>query len=229
MDKLRDGRKSSPQRIVVGIDGATGIIYGLRALQILREIGIETHLVVSHAGDMIREDETPLSRGDLYALADVVHPETDVGASIASDVYQALGMLIAPCSVRTVGELASGVPLTLLARAADVALKERRLVMMVREAPLHRDHIRDMLAVTESGAIIHPPVPAFYTKPRCIGDIVDHTVAQALRCFGLNVRSKARSGWTLTELPDDEAEQVSAESRTAISGTHNPEPTQVEK
>jgi Flavoprotein len=115
MDKLRDGRKSSPQRIVVGIDGATGIIYGLRALQILREIGIETHLVVSHAGDMIREDETPLSRGDLYALADVVHPETDVGASIASDVYQALGMLIAPCSVRTVGELASGVPLTLLA------------------------------------------------------------------------------------------------------------------
>jgi 4-hydroxy-3-polyprenylbenzoate decarboxylase len=208
MDKLVNERKRGRQRIVVGISGATGIIYGIRALQMLRELGIETHLVVSRAGQMTREYETPLSRSDLDGLADVVHPVADVGASIASGSYRTLGMLIAPCSVRTLAELASGVTSTLLTRAADVALKERRcLVMMVREAPLHGIHIRNMLAVTENGGIIHPPVPAFYTKPRCIGDIVDHSVARALDCFGLNVRSLRRWGDSPPDFPEsDEAE-----------------------
>ena len=208
------------QRIVVGISGATGIIYGIRALQVLRELDIETHLVVSRAGEMTREHETALSRSDLHALADVVHPLADVGASIASGSYRTLGMLIAPCSVRTLAELASGVTTTLLTRAADVALKERRrLVLMVREAPLHAVHIRNMLTVTESGGIIHPPVPAFYTKPRAIGDIVDHSVARALDCFGLEVRSLPRWGESPPDSPDDEAEPAVPERRTSMPGT----------
>jgi len=212
MDKLVNEEKRQRQRIVVGISGATGIIYGIRALQMLRELDIETHLVVSRAGEMTREYETPLSRSDLHALADVVHPLADVGASIASGSYRTLGMLIAPCSVRTLGELASGVTTTLLTRAADVVLKERRcLVMMVREAPLHGVHIRNMLTVTESGGIIHPPVPAFYTKPQSIGDIVDHSVARALDCFGLDVSSISRWGESPPDLPDnDDAEPAVA-------------------
>jgi 4-hydroxy-3-polyprenylbenzoate decarboxylase len=216
MDKHVNEGKRRRQRIVVGITGATGIIYGIRALQMLRELDIETHLVVSRAGEMTREYETPLSRSDLQALADVVHPLADVGASIASGSYQTLGMLIAPCSVRTLAEVASGVTTTLLTRAADVALKERRrLVMMVREAPLHGIHIRNMLTVTESGGIIHPPVPAFYTKPQSIGDIVDHTVARALDCFGLDVRSISRWGESLPDLPDND------EVEPAVGGESN--------
>jgi 4-hydroxy-3-polyprenylbenzoate decarboxylase len=210
MDNLVNGR--TRQRIVVGISGATGIIYGVRALQMLRELGIETHLVVSRAGEMTREYETALSRSDLHALADVVHPIADVGASIASGSYRTLGMLIAPCSVRTLAEIASGVTTTLLTRAADVALKERRrVVLMVREAPLHAGHIRNMLAVTESGGIIHPPVPAFYTKPTTIEHIVDHSVARALDCFGLAVPSLPR--WGENPSPsagNDEAERAQA-------------------
>ena len=205
MDKLVNECPRRRQRIVVGISGATGIIYGIRALQMLRELGIETHLVVSRAGEMTREYETALSRIDLHALADVVHPLADVGASIASGSYRTLGMLIAPCSVRTLAEIASGVTTTLLTRAADVALKERRrLVLMVREAPLHAGHIRNLLAVTECGGIIHPPVPAFYTKPQSIGDIVDHSVARALDCFGLDVGSVSRWGESPPDLPDND-------------------------
>ena len=205
MDKFVNEGKRRRQRVVVGISGATGIIYGIRALQMLRELGIETHLVVSRAGEMTREYETPLSRSDLHGLADVVHPAADVGASIASGSYRTLGMLIAPCSVRTLAELASGVTTTLLTRAADVAMKERRcLVMMVREAPLHGIHLRNMLTVTESGGIIYPPVPAFYTKPRSIGDIVDHSVARALDCFGLDVGSVSRWGEIPPDFPDND-------------------------
>src|ERR1700694_5719469 len=219
MDKLVNEGKRRRQRIVVGISGATGIIYGIRALQMLRELGIETHLVVSRAGEMTREYETPLSRGDLHGLADVVHPLADVGASTASGCYRTLGMLIAPCSVRTLAELASDVTSTLLTRAADVALKERRcLVLMVREAPLHAVHIRNMLAVTESGGIIHPPVPAFYTKPRSIEDLVDHSVARALDCFGLEVPSLPRWG----ESPPDSMDNDEAEA--AVTGAPNVHP-----
>lgn len=199
-------RTEPPRRLIVGITGATGIIYGIRALEMLRALGIETHLVVSRAGEMTREYETGLDRAALHALADVVHPIADVGASIASGSFRTLGMLIAPCSVRTLAEVASGVTTTLLTRAADVALKERRrLVLMVREAPLHAGHIRNMLAVTEMGGIILPPVPAFYTKPRSVQDIVDHSVARALDCFGLDVPGMARWGEPAADVPAEAA------------------------
>lgn len=179
--------------MIVGITGATGIIFGIRALQILRDMGIETHLVISRAGELTRAYETDLSHEDLAGLADHVYPVADVGAAISSGSFRTLGMLIAPCSVRTLAEVASGVTTTLLTRAADVTLKERRkLVLMVREAPLHAGHIRNMLAVTEMGGIIHPPVPAFYTKPDSIADIVDHTIGRALDQFGLEMPGMAR-------------------------------------
>ena len=185
----------APRRMVVGITGATGIVFGVRALEILRGLGVETHLIVSRAGEMTRAYETDLSREALHALADRVHPVNDVGASIASGSFRTMGMLIAPCSVRTLAEVATGVTTTLLTRAADVALKERRtLVMMVREAPLHAGHLRNMLAATEMGAIIHPPVPAFYTKPETIADLVDHALGRALDCFGLEMPDMPRWG-----------------------------------
>ncbi len=184
---------SAPRRLIVGITGATGIIYGVRALQVLRELGIESHLVVSKAGEMTRDYETDLSREQLQAMADVVHPIGDVGASIASGSFKTMGMLVAPCSVRTLAEVATGVTSTLLTRAADVVLKERRkLILMVREAPLHAGHIRNMLAVTELGGIIYPPVPAFYTRPHSVADIVDHSLGRALDCFGIEMPGMPR-------------------------------------
>ncbi|MDR3485208.1 MAG: UbiX family flavin prenyltransferase [Bradyrhizobium sp.] len=187
--------RQDQKRIVVGITGATGIVYGIRALQILRELGIETHLVISRAGEMTRAHESDLSRERIHALADFVHPVGDVGASIASGSFRTVGMLIAPCSMRTLAEVASGVTTTLLTRAADVALKERRrVVMLVRETPLHIGHIRNMLSVTEMGGTIMPPVPAFYTKPRTVEDIVDHTVCRALDAFGLEAPGLLRWG-----------------------------------
>lgn len=183
------------RRLVVGITGATGIVFGIRALQVCREVGVETHLVVSRAGEMTRAYETELSRDALNALADHVHPINDVGASIASGSFRTMGMLIAPCSVRTLAEVATGVTTTLLTRAADVVLKERRrLVMMVREAPLHAGHLKNMLAVTEMGGIIHPPVPAFYQQPRTIADLVDHALARALDCFDIELPGAKRWG-----------------------------------
>ena len=188
-------RPEPPRRMVVGITGATGIVFGVRALEVLRLLGIETHLVVSRAGEMTRAYETTLSREELHGLADHVHPINDVGASIASGSFRTMGMLIAPCSVRTLAEVATGVTTTLLTRAADVALKERRrLVLMVREAPLHAGHIRNMLAATEMGAIIHPPVPAFYTRPQTIDDLVNHALGRALDCFGLEMPGMPRWG-----------------------------------
>ncbi|MFF9550775.1 UbiX family flavin prenyltransferase [Methylobacterium fujisawaense] len=186
---------AAPRRLVVGITGATGIVLGIRALEMARAAGVETHLVVSRAGEMTREYETDLSRDDLRSLADHIHPVNDVGASIASGSFRTMGMLIAPCSVRSLAEVATGVTTTLLTRAADVTLKERRpLVLMVREAPLHAGHIRNMLSVTEMGGIVHPPVPAFYTHPKSVGDIVDHCVARALDCLGIEVSEMKRWG-----------------------------------
>ncbi|WP_321968944.1 UbiX family flavin prenyltransferase [Paraburkholderia tropica] len=194
---------STPRRLVVGITGATGTIYGIRALQVLRELGIESHLVVSKAGEMTRDYETDLSRDQLHGLADVVHPIGDVGASIASGSFKTMGMLVAPCSVRTLAEVASGVTTTLLTRAADVVLKERRrLVLMVREAPLHAGHIRNMLAVTEMGGIIHPPVPAFYTHPESVADIVDQSLGRALDCFGIDMPEMPRWDGMQRRRPD---------------------------
>lgn len=170
---------SGPQRLIVGLSGASGVVYGLRLLETLRELPVETHLVVSKAAELTIAYETDRKLAEIQALADVCHPLADVGASIASGSFRTLGMVIAPCSVKCLAEIASGVTSTLLTRAADVVLKERRpLVLMVRETPLHSGHLRNMLALSEMGAVIAPPVPAFYTNPESIDDIVDQSVGQ---------------------------------------------------
>ncbi len=177
----------SPRRLVVGISGASGVIYGVRALDALRELGVESHLVVSRAALLTLSQETDLSADDLTGRADVTHRLNDVGAAIASGSFRTMGMIIAPCSVRTMGEIATGVTSTLLTRAADVTLKERRpLVLMVRETPLHLGHLRTMTALAEMGAVIAPPLPAFYAKPDSVAEMVDQSVGRALDVFGLD-------------------------------------------
>jgi 4-hydroxy-3-polyprenylbenzoate decarboxylase len=181
--------KNAPakRRLVVGVSGATGIVYGIRLLQMLRVAGIESHLVVTAAGDMTRAYETKYTRDGLRKLADVNYAIGDVGAAISSGSFKTIGMVVAPCSMRTLAEIATGVTSSLLTRAADVVLKERRrLVLMVRETPLHAGHLRNMLAATESGAIIAPPVPAFYPLPTTIDEIVDHTVGRVLDLFDVD-------------------------------------------
>ena len=183
------------QRMIVGITGASGTIYGVRVLEALRALGIESHLVVSKAADQTRALETDWSADDLRALADKVYAPGDIAAAISSGSFQTMGMIVAPCSVRTLSEIATGVTSSLVSRAADVCLKERRpLVLMFRETPLHAGHIKSMLAVTEMGGIIHVPVPAFYARPQSIDDIVTHSVARALDLFGLDAKSFPR--WT---------------------------------
>lgn len=178
--------RSTPP-LIVGISGASGAIFGVRALEAARDLGIVTHLVVSRAGALTAAHETGLSAGDLAAKADVNHKIGDIAAPIASGTNRMLGMIIAPCSVRTMSEIASGVTASLLSRAADVTLKERRpLVLMVRESPLHLGHLRTMAALSEMGAVIAPPMPAFYTRPQTIADIVDQCVGRALEPFGLD-------------------------------------------
>lgn len=177
----------TPRRLVVGISGATGIVLGVRLLELLRRVEIETHLVVSSAGEMTRDYETTLSAAELRALASKAYKIGDVGASIASGSYRTMGMIIAPCSARTVADIAYGTTGNLLTRAADVTLKERRrLVLLMRESPLSLVHLRAMVAATEAGAIIMPPVPAFYARPKSIDDIVDHVVGRALDLFDLD-------------------------------------------
>lgn len=183
------------QRLIVGVSGASGIIYGMRALQILRELNVETHLVASKAAEMTLNYETDSSIAEFRGLADQVYKMPDVGASIASGSFRTMGMLIAPCSVRTMSEIAAGVTSSLLTRAADVVLKERRrLVLMVRETPYHLGHIRTMERLTEMGAIICPPLPAFYTNPKSIDDIVDQSVGRALDLFDLDWQDTRRWG-----------------------------------
>jgi 4-hydroxy-3-polyprenylbenzoate decarboxylase len=183
------------QRLIVGVSGATGLVYAVRALEILRSLNIETHLVVTKPAHLMRAYESELSRKDLEGLADVVHQINDVGAPISSGSFKTLGMLIAPCSMRSLAEIASGVTASLLTRAADVVLKDRRrLVLMVREAPLTLIHLRNMATVTEAGGIIFPPAPAFYMRPTTIGERVDHSVGRALDQFGLHVETFPR--WT---------------------------------
>lgn len=184
-----------PQRLVVGISGASGAIYGVRLLQLLRGTPIETHLIMSQAARVTLAHETDLKVADVEVLADVVHPNTDVGAACASGSFRTLGMVIAPCSVKTMSEIATGVTANLLSRAADVALKERRrLVLLLRETPLHLGHIRSMAAVTEAGAVVYPPVPAFYARPASLDEMVDHTLGRVLDLFGLDLGTVRR--WT---------------------------------
>ncbi|CAN5909773.1 UbiX family flavin prenyltransferase [soil metagenome] len=188
--------KSPPlRRMIVGITGASGTIYGIRVLEALRALKIETHLVVSRGGDQTRSIETDWSAAKLRALADKAYAPADISAAIASGSFRTMGMIVAPCSVRTLSEIAHGVTSSLVSRAADVCLKERRrLVLMFRETPLHAGHLRSMLAVTEMGGIVAPPLPAFYAKPRTIDDIVTHSVARALDLFDLDTKSFPR--WT---------------------------------
>ena len=170
------------RRIIVAISGASGAVYGARLLQVLQGLpGIESHLVVSDAGWRNLQHELDMDRAAVQALAHQVHDVRNVGAAIASGSFQCAGMVIAPCSMRTLAAVAHGLSDNLLTRAADVVLKERRrLVMLVRESPLHLTHLRNMVAVTEMGAIVCPPLPAFYLRPQSVGDIVDHSVARAL-------------------------------------------------
>jgi 4-hydroxy-3-polyprenylbenzoate decarboxylase len=177
---------SGKQRLIVGITGASGAVYGVTALKALRELGVETHLIVSRSGQITLAHETTVKISELGAMADVVYRIDDIGAAISSGSFQTMGMLIAPCSVRTLAEISSGVTSTLLTRAADVILKERRrLVLMVRETPFHLGHLRAMTQVTEMGAIVMPPVPAFYAKPKSLEEMVAHSVGRALDLFGI--------------------------------------------
>jgi 4-hydroxy-3-polyprenylbenzoate decarboxylase len=187
--------KGDKPRLIVGISGASGVAYGLRALDACRELGIETHLVMSRSSALTLAQETELSPADVQARADVVHKAGDVGAAIASGSFQTLGMIVAPCSVRTMSEVATGVTSSLLSRAADVTLKERRpLVLMVRETPLHLGHLRTMVRLAEMGAVIAPPLPAFYARPGSLEEMVDQSVGRALDLFGLDWKPVKRWG-----------------------------------
>lgn len=173
-------------RLIVGLSGASGVVYGVRLLEALRPLPVESHLVMSKAAELTLAYETRLKVAEVQALADVVHPVGDIGAPIASGSFRTLGMIIAPCSIRSLSEIAVGTTTSLLTRAADVVLKERRrLVLMVRETPLHSGHLRNLLALSEMGAVIAPPVPAFYAEPASLDDIVDQSVGRVLDLFDL--------------------------------------------
>jgi 4-hydroxy-3-polyprenylbenzoate decarboxylase len=175
------------KRLIIAITGATGAIYGVRLLQVLREMrGIETHLMVSDAGVLNLHQELDMNRKEVEALAHVVYNVRDIGASIASGSFQSDGMIVAPCSMKTLAAVAHGLSDTLISRAADVVLKERRrLVLMVRETPLNLAHLRNMTAVTEMGAVVFPPLPGFYHRPQSIAEMVDHTVGRVLDLFAI--------------------------------------------
>ena len=186
---------SGPQqkRIIVGISGASGIIYGIRALELLKRAGIETHLVMSKAAEMTLAYETDYKAKDVRELASVSHPVGDIGASISSGSFHTLGMLIAPCSIRTMSEINTGITSTLMSRAADVVLKERRrLVLGIRETPLHTGHLRTLTQLSEMGAVICPVVPAFYNRPTSLDDIVNHSVGRMLDLFDIDTGSVKR-------------------------------------
>ncbi|WP_428064114.1 UbiX family flavin prenyltransferase [Brevundimonas sp.] len=187
VDDVNGAIRNPAARMVVGISGASGAIYGARTLDALNDLGVESHLVVTKAALLTLTQETDLTPDALTAKASVVHKLADVGATIASGSFRTLGMIVAPCSVRTMSEIATGVTSTLLTRAADVTLKERRpLVLMVRETPFHLGHLRTMTALAEMGAVIAPPLPALYARPASIQEMVDQSVGRALDLFGLD-------------------------------------------
>jgi 4-hydroxy-3-polyprenylbenzoate decarboxylase len=191
--KMEQG--SHRQRLIVGISGASGVIYGVRLLALLKRLPIETHLVVSRSAELTLALETDLKPADLRGRADIIHAIGDMAAPISSGSFPTLGMVIAPCSIRSMSEIASGVTTTLLTRAADVVLKERRrLVLAVRETPLHTGHLRTMTALSEMGAVIAPPVPAFYAKPQSLDEMIDHTLGRLLDLFGLDSGTVRRWG-----------------------------------
>ena len=183
----------TPRRLVIGISGASGTIYGVRMLEMLQKTDIETHLVMSKSAEMTLVYETKFKPKDVRALASVNHPAADIGASISSGSFQTMGMLILPCSVHTMSEIAHGVTDNLLSRAADVVLKERRrLVVALRETPLHGGHLRTLTTLADIGAVVAPIVPAFYNKPKTVDDIINHTVGRLLDLFGIETKMVKR-------------------------------------
>jgi 4-hydroxy-3-polyprenylbenzoate decarboxylase len=191
------------RRIIIGITGASGAVYGIRLLELLKAADIKTHLIISRSARVTISMETSMKVADIEALADVVHSNEDIGAACSSGSFHNMGMIIAPCSIKTMSEIATGVTANLISRSADVALKERRrVVLMLRETPLHLGHIRSMAAVTEAGAIVYPPVPAFYAKPASLEDMIDHTVGRVLDLFG--IESGTVNRWTGTKRVKDE-------------------------
>jgi 4-hydroxy-3-polyprenylbenzoate decarboxylase len=185
---------NAPRRLIIGMTGASGAIYGVRLLRLLGPTEIETHLVLSKSAKMTLTQELDVNVSDVTALADVVHQADNIGATISSGSFDTIGMVIAPCSMRSLAEIATGVTSSLVTRAADVVLKERRrLVLMARETPLHLGHLRSMVTATEIGAIIYPPVPAFYAKPTGIEQMVDQTLGRVLDLF--NIRTDVVNRW----------------------------------
>lgn len=182
-------------RLVIAITGASGAAYGVRLLELLAPQDVETHLVVSKAGERTISEELDKTSKEIKALADVVYPAADIGAAIASGSFKTMGMIVAPCSVKTMGEIRTGITSSLISRAADVMLKERRrLVLMVRETPFHLGHLRTMTSLSEMGAVIMPPMPALYAKPKTIDEMVTYTAARALDLFGLDAGDINRWG-----------------------------------
>jgi flavin prenyltransferase len=179
--------KRPPKRLIVGISGASGIIYGVRLLQALKTLPVETHLVMTRTAEVTLAHETKMKVADVRRLADVAYPISDLAAAISSGSFRTIGMIVAPCSMRSLGEIAHGITSNLLTRAADVVLKERRrLVLVARETPLHTIHLRNLVTVSELGAIVAPPMPAFYNKPKTLDDVIDHTVGRILDLFDLD-------------------------------------------
>ena len=184
-----------PKRLIVAITGASGATYGITALQVLQDLGVETHLVISKSAEITIGLETDYSLKDIRALATHTHAHGDIGAVCSSGSFATDGMLIAPCSMKTLAEIATGVTNNLISRSADVILKERRrLVLMTRETPLHNVHLQNMLTLSQMGGVIMPPVPAFYTNPESLDDIVNHSVGRALDLFGLQAEIKRWGG-----------------------------------
>ena len=176
-----------PNRLIVGISGASGVIYGVRLLQALKPLPVETHLVMTRTAEVTLAHETKMKVTDVRRLADVAYPISDLAAAISSGSFRTIGMIVAPCSMRSLGEIAHGISSNLLTRAADVVLKERRrLVLVARETPLHTIHLRNLVTVSELGAIVAPPMPAFYNKPKTLDDVIDHTVGRILDLFDLD-------------------------------------------
>lgn len=201
---------SGPRRLIIGMTGASGAAYGIRLLQELRALGFETHLVISKAGELALQYESDLTVREVRALADVVHSANNVSASIASGSFRTMGMAVVPCSVRTLAEVATGVTTSLLSRAADVTLKERRrLVLLVRESPLTLAHIRNMETVTEMGGVVALPVPAFYHRPNSIAEIVDDGVGRVLDLF--EIESSLARRW-------DDTARITEPSATPTRG-----------
>jgi flavin prenyltransferase len=188
---------SDISRLVVGISGASGVIYGVRLLEALKSLPIETHLVMTRTAEVTLAHETDLKVATVHALADVTYKVDDLAAAISSGSFRTMGMVVAPCSMRSLGEIAGGIGSNLLTRAADVVMKERRrLVLLTRETPLHAIHLRNMARLAEMGVIIAPPVPAFYNGPRTLDDVIDHTVGRVLDLFDLDSGKVRRWGET---------------------------------